>query len=104
MKTALVSSLLSLAAGVIAAAQSPGTFSATGNMTTPRTGHTATLLLNGKVLLAGGWTPGGAISAEIYDPEIGLFTPTGNMILPLAGTTATLLPNGQVLIVGMDYF
>jgi hypothetical protein len=80
----------------IAAAQSGGTFTATGSMTSARAGHTATLLLNGKVLIAGG--PGS--SAELYDPISGTFTPTGNMTAARRGHTATLLPDGRVLIVG----
>jgi hypothetical protein len=48
-----------------------GTFSRTGSMTTGRDGHTATLLSDGRVLLAGGF--GGhdieLVSAELYDPE-----------------------------------
>jgi hypothetical protein len=103
MKIALATALLSLA-GTIALAQSPGTFSSTGSMTTTRVGHTAILLLNGKVLIAGGWGPNNSIlaSAEIYDPQTGTFSSTGDMTIPLLQPTSTLLPNGQVLIFGFD--
>jgi hypothetical protein len=95
--------LLGVAGGCqIALAQSLGTFTATGDMMTPRSGwYTATLLANGKVLIAGGaagFTPLSA--AELYDPVSGTFTPTGNMRAPRLLHTATLLPDGRVLIAG----
>jgi centrosomal CEP192-like protein/galactose oxidase-like protein/Kelch motif protein len=78
-----------------------GTFTATGSMTTARYGHSATLLNNGKVLLAGGLGEGlDLASAELYDPATGTFTTTGSMTTTRQGQTATLLNNGQVLIAG----
>jgi len=71
-------------------------------MTIGRAGHTATLLKNGKVLIAGGWTGryDARRAAELYDPAIGMFTPTGNMVIERADNTAALLPDGRVLIAG----
>jgi hypothetical protein len=78
-----------------------GTFSATGSMTEPRVGHSATLLPDGRVLIAGGTTD---LSAEIYDPSTGTFAATGNMVAtPLSfgpKALATLLQDGRVFIPG----
>jgi N-acetylneuraminic acid mutarotase len=71
-----------------------GTWTNTGSMTNARVGHTAILLSNGKVLVAGG---GGA---ELYDPATETWTVTGAMTTNRARHTATLLPNGRVLVAG----
>jgi hypothetical protein len=106
MKTRLA--LLLCVVGVSGYSQPPGTFTPTGSMTTPRFFHTATLLGDGRVLIAGGDMIEAGVSApsekslssaEIYDPRTGAFTATGNMT-PRNGHTATLLPDGKVLIAG----
>lgn len=72
-------------------------------MTTTRSGHTATLLPNGSVLLAGGQDSSGTIlqSAEIFSSVTQQFTTlAANMTVPRTGHTATLLSSGQVLLTG----
>jgi Tol biopolymer transport system component len=101
-----------------------GTFSPTGSMTVPRLGQTATLLADGRVLMAGGITgprPVASVSvvlasyrtailadtssnvlasAELYDPATGTFSRTGSMNDFRDSHTATLLGDGRVLVVG----
>ena len=81
-----------------------GTFTTTSHpMKAARFGATATLLNNGKVLLAGGQnaTPTVLNSAELYDPATDTFTnTTGNLNAARTGHSATLLGTGKVLIAG----
>ncbi len=97
--------LLAMAFSAFTAAQSPGSFAFTGEMSVPRVYHSATLLQDGRVLVAGGMSfkmlsSIAHLSAELYDPATGRFTSTGEMNAPRSGRSATLLPNGEVLMVG----
>ncbi len=75
-------------------------WTATGNLGTPRDSHTATLLPSGKVLVAGGFGSSGFAlsSAELYDPATEMWTATGSLGTPREFHTATLLPSGKVLV------
>ena len=78
-------------------------FTPTAPMNEARSGHTATLLADGQVLIVGGWgVSGRTATAELYDPQTGKFRYAANMVAPRASMTATLLKNGQVLIAGGD--
>ena len=74
-----------------------------GNLNQARAFHTATLLNDGTLLVAGGF--GGSVffpldSAEIYNPTTGIWTATGTMLVADALHTATLLQNNKVLVAG----
>jgi hypothetical protein len=95
---------LFLLCGVVLArpcAATPLQWDLTGSLNTARHLHTATLLPNGKVLVAGGFdTSNSLASAELYDAATGAWTPTANLITSRADHTATLLGNGLVLVAG----
>ena len=85
--------------------QPSNTWQSVGPMTTERADHTATLLNDGRVLIAGGFKGIGTSftvldSAEIFNPVINSFASVSNMTTVRAFHTATLLSNGKVLIVG----
>jgi hypothetical protein len=88
--------------GANAEAQSQfGKISRTGSMTTRRAAHSATLLPDGRVFVAGGLAgENNLASTEIFDPAAESFAHAGNMSVARTGHTATLLSNGKVLIAG----
>ena len=84
-----------------ALAQTSGTWTATGSPNFARNAHSATLLGNGQVLIAGGTSSSEPLSsAELYNPATGKWTVTGSMSVARFDHTATLLPNGEVLVAG----
>jgi hypothetical protein len=73
------------------------------SLTTARAGHTATSLLDGRVLIVGGYEAEGVAplaSAEVFDPAAQAVVPTGTLAEGRGGHTANLLLDGRVLIVG----
>ena len=88
------------------AVDSGPSWTATGNLNTGRFHHTATLLANGKLLIAGGFSScnnSGCTTldtAELYDPATGTWSTTGKMSTPRSAHIAVRLPNGKVLVAG----
>ncbi|TMD91955.1 MAG: hypothetical protein E6I76_18305 [Chloroflexi bacterium] len=100
--------LLAAAGGTARAAPPPGhavappqTWTATQSMSSGRDHATATLLEDGRVLVAGGVSNGTVLpTAELYDPGSGRWRPTGVMASARYAATATRLRDGRVLIAG----
>src|SRR3954462_9444507 len=67
-----------------------------------RSGHSATLLPDGKVLIAGGMVRNGEFlrTAELYDPATKSFSRTGDMAMERVGQSSAILRDGKVLIAG----
>jgi hypothetical protein len=84
-----------------------GVFTPTGKMSVPRDGFTATVLSDGHVLMAGGYSratgqgdPDYLAGTDIFDPASGTFAPGPTMTAVRSGQSATLLPSGRVLVIG----
>lgn len=84
----------------VRASVAAGLFTFTGSLAGGRYFHTATLLNDGTVLVAGGYLTSPVSTLELYDPATGTFSSAGVLATPRYGHTATLLPDGTVLIAG----
>lgn len=109
VRVALLAALTSLAAAAAAghpaaALATVGTWTPTGSMSTTRQDMTASLLHDGRVLVAGGRLYNGSetyrASAELYDPASGTFSPAASMSQPRSIHTATVLADGDVVVSG----
>jgi uncharacterized delta-60 repeat protein len=78
------------------------TWTSTGDLTRSRVRHTATLLSDGRVLVAGGYDNSQILisSAELYNPSNGTWTTAGKLATGRYLHTATLMPNGKILVAG----
>jgi len=93
--------VIGLLATTVLSALASGNWSNAGSMSVARQYHTATMLANGQVLVAGGVNDTAFLSsAELYNPSTGKWTLTGGMTVPRYGHHAVLLQNGLVLVTG----
>ena len=77
-----------------------GQWQSAGSLSTGRQTHTATLLQNGKVLVAGGYFTNYLSSAELFDPTTSTWSPAALLPAVRSQHCATMLANGKVLVAG----
>ena len=98
--------LVAMLVTVGAAAAADNVFVGTGDLSDGRSSHAMVRLLDGRVLVAGGWGPigGGYItiksSSELYDPASGAWTSSGDMTVPRANAVYSMLADGRVVVAG----
>jgi hypothetical protein len=99
---AIVGALVATIWVVRPAPPAEGTVAAAGSMLAPRAAHTSTLLLDGRVLIAGGMERNRVFfsSAELFDPATDAFIPTASMTVDRVVHAATALADGRVLVAG----
>jgi len=99
--TSVTASIGSVSAGAVVAV-STDTWTAAPPMLTERvSGHSATLLADGRLLVAGGVkSAGGTAAADLFDPATSTWTAAAPMGTMRSSHTATRLPDGRVLVTG----
>ncbi len=85
------------------ASPSTGTWAAVPNMAVARSRHTATCLLDGRVLVVGGITAEAFRTAELYDPATDSWTPAGSLSRTRSEHVAVRLLDGRVLVAGANW-
>src|SRR2546421_5632097 len=97
----LVAAALTSLAVVLIAPMTAAAGAGLGAMASGRENHTATLLQDGRVLVAGGDNAGGWLdSAELFDPTTGTWSAAASMATPRRFHTAAVLKDGRVLVAG----
>ena len=92
--------VLTVTVALAAAGGAQAAFSGVGALGTGRYNHTATLLQDGHLLVAGGSNNGPLDSARVYDPAQNTWSNAASMSVAREGDAAVLLHSGKVLVAG----
>lgn len=75
-------------------------WSSTGEMVTPRIGHAAVRMKDGRVLVTGDEWAEGVVTSEVFDPGTQTWAVTSPMIVGRFAAPGVLLDDGRVMVVG----